>query len=230
MTPAHRVLPRDGRQVWSRHVATALVLAAMSGCAGTAGSSVESPYRPTERSSATAGTSSAPGSSAATRPPDARLAGTPTSQTYPFRPTTLTLPSGTVAPIDPAGVDAAQALQVPADPARLGWWTGGALVGEPFGSVVLAGHVDSRTAGLGVMVELLDIAIGADVLVGDGTEQRLYRVVSVDAVPKARLAADFQAFRQDVEHRLVLITCGGDYDSVTHSYADNVVAIAAPVG
>ena len=131
--------------------------------------------------------------------------------------------------MDPAGVDEAGVLEVPADPARLGWWTGGALAGEPFGSVVLAGHVDSQTLGLGVLVELLETPPGAEVTISDETEQRSYRVVSVDEIPKARLATDFAAFRQDVGHRLVLITCGGDFDEATRSYADNVVLIAEPV-
>lgn len=162
-------------------------------------------------------------------PPPARIAGTPASQTYPFRPTTLTLPSGVVAAVEPAGVDTAGTLEVPADPSRLGWWTGGALVGEPFGGLVLAGHVDSRTLGLGVLVELADTSIGAEVLVGDETQQRRYRVVSVDEVSKVRLAADFGAFRRDVDHRLVLITCGGSYDRATQSYDENVVVVALPV-
>lgn len=186
--------------------------------AGTA-SIAGSPARPSART----------GGPAPETPRPARIAGTPASQTYPFRPTSLTLPSGAVAAVEPAGVDTTGTLQVPADPSRLGWWTGGALVGEPFGGVVLAGHVDSRTLGLGVLVELADTSIGAEVLVGDETQQRRYRVVSVDQVSKVRLATDIGAFRRDVDHRLVLITCGGAYDRATQSYEDNVVVIALPV-
>lgn len=161
--------------------------------------------------------------------PPAAVAATPTSQTYPFRPTSLRLPSGAVVPVDPAGVDRAGVLAVPSDPSRVGWWTGGAMSGEPFGSVVVAGHVDSSTAGLGVMVEMLDVDIGARVVLRNGRQEQQYRIVSRTEVPRARLTAEADPFRQDVEHRLVLITCGGDFDEASRSYTHNVVVVAAPL-
>lgn len=161
--------------------------------------------------------------------PPAAVARTPASQTYPFRPTSLQLPSGVTTPVDPAGVDGAGVLAVPSDPSRVGWWTGGAMSGEPFGSVVVAGHVDSATEGLGVMVEMVDVGIGEYVVARDGVREQKYRVVSRTEVPRARLAADAEPFQQDVAHRLVLITCGGDYDEVTRSYTHNVVVVATPV-
>lgn len=162
--------------------------------------------------------------------PPAAVAKVPASQTHAFRPTSLVLPSGVVAPVDPAGVHGSGALAVPDDPARLGWWTGGALADEPFGSVVIAGHVDSSTAGLGAMVELLDVEVGAEIVAGNEAYEQLYRVVSRTAVAKVRLVAEAEPFRQDVDHRLVLITCGGDFDESVGSYTDNVVVVAEPVG
>ena len=47
--------------------------------------------------------------------------------------------------------------QVPDDASRVGWWTGGARAGEPFGSIVVAGHVDSREYGIGILSELLSV-------------------------------------------------------------------------
>ena len=41
---------------------------------------------------------------------------------------------------------------------RVGWWDGSAQVGDPYGSTVLAGHVDSREQGLGVFAALLEVA------------------------------------------------------------------------
>lgn len=157
-----------------------------------------------------------------------KFAGTPTSQTYPFQPTSVTLPSGNTAAVESVGVDGGGAMVVPVDPTTVGWWTGGALAGEPFGSVVIAGHVDSSTLGLGALAELMDAPAGAEVVLGDGKRQLRYRVVSVENIPKARLAPDFVPFDQRVEHRLVLITCGGAYDRSTHSYDDNVVVVAEP--
>ena len=37
----------------------------------------------------------------------------------------------------------------------MGWWDGSARAGEPFGSTVIAGHVDSATEGIGFFARLL---------------------------------------------------------------------------
>jgi sortase (surface protein transpeptidase) len=138
------------------------------------------------------------------------------------------LPSGKVAKVRPAGVRADGSLAVPDDPAQLGWWTGGAQPGERYGNVVIAGHVDAARFGLGVMAELLDARRGQLLVVrGDGASLR-YRITSVRRVVKARLTARSAIFAQDRPQRLVLITCGGSFDTRTHRYADNVVIEAEP--
>jgi hypothetical protein len=159
-------------------------------------------------------------------PMPAATAGTPTSQTTSFIPTRLTLPSGRVAVVDPAGVGADGVLQVPADAGRVGWWTGGARVGEPFGSIVVAGHVDSRDYGIGILSELLTARIGDELRLDDGTDSRRFQVSAITQAPKARLAAATEAFRQDIDNRLVLITCVGAYDYRAGAYPDNLVVIA----
>ena len=104
---------------------------------------------------------------------------------------------------------------------------GGADAGDPFGSTVIAGHVDSRTQGLGFFARLMTVHRGDVVaLTGDGHRAR-YRVVSVRTVPKRALSSSTRAFRQDGPHRLVLITCtdwnGSEFES-------NIVAFARPLG
>lgn len=155
--------------------------------------------------------------------------GTPTSQRRPFVPASVRLPSGTSVPIDSAGVDATGVLAVPDDITRAGWWTGGARAGDPFGGVVVAGHVDSAAAGIGVMAELNDVRPGAAIVLAGSGELRTYRVQSSTQVPKARLSAQLGVFDQVVPERLVLITCGGAFDPVARHYADNLVVIATPV-
>ena len=54
----------------------------------------------------------------------------------------------------PVGLRADGSLVIPDDPQVVGWWTGGSMAGEPFGSVVLAGHVDSAARGVGVLAGL----------------------------------------------------------------------------
>lgn len=126
-------------------------------------------------------------------------------------------------------MDDAGVLDVPEEVDRAGWWTGGARAGDPFGGVVVAGHVDSARYGVGAMAELVDAAIGDEVVVEGAGERRAYRVDAIEQIPKARLSADLGVFDQTVDERLVLITCGGEFDPVARHYADNLVVIASPV-
>ena len=73
------------------------------------------------------------------------------------------------------------------------------------------------------------IKVGAHLVLADGSETRRYEVSSIRQAPKARLAAETEAFRQDVDNRLVLITCVGRYDRAAGTYPDNLVVIADEV-
>jgi hypothetical protein len=210
----------------ARRISSALTAVIMVVAAGGCGTSAARP-------GAASVTTTAPTTVAippAGPPTPAATAGTPTSQTVSFVPTKLTLPSGDTAPVDPAGVSGDGVLQVPDDASRVGWWTGGALAGEPFGSIVIAGHVDSRVYGIGIMSELLSAEVGDRLLLDDGTNTRMYEVSAIKQAPKAQLAAATDAFRQDVDNRLVLITCVGAYDHQAHAYPDNLVVIANEIG
>lgn len=148
-----------------------------------------------------------------------------------FQPAFLILPSGHRSPISPSGVRSDGTLAVPDDPAKVGWWTGGALSGERYGGVVLAGHVDAQHYGRGVLAEMLNVQAGAVITVAGSQPgmQQKYRVTRIQRIPKARLAADTDVFAQNVTQRLVLITCGGPFDRQAHHYRDNIVVIAEPI-
>lgn len=118
-------------------------------------------------------------------------------------------------------------LDVPADPATVGWWTRSALPGSGAGVVVLDGHVDSATRGLGAFFRLtmLQPSDVISVTTVRGTQVD-YRVTARRTYPKsAGLPADL--FR-GASPQLLLITCGGPFDRTTLSYEDNIVIIATP--
>lgn len=120
-------------------------------------------------------------------------------------------------------------LSLPPDPGHVGWWQSGALAGDVYGSVVLAGHIDSRDHGIGFFIRLREVREGDEVvLAGSGYQQR-YRVDGIRNVPKASLATGTDTFSQSVPGRLVLLTCTGPFSPVTH-YPDNLVVTAEPVG
>jgi LPXTG-site transpeptidase (sortase) family protein len=161
--------------------------------------------------------------------PPARV-GTPApSQRIRFVPEQVVLPGGAKAPVLTATtVDGL--LQVPAKAQRVGWWDGGAQAGDPFGAVVLAGHVDTKTEGLGFFARLLTMKRGEVVVLNGSGHMASYRITSIESVRKDALATKSGAFDQTGDHRLVLITCTGAYDASRGGYEDNLVVTAAPLG
>lgn len=146
----------------------------------------------------------------------------------PLRATTVGITAiGVRSDLIELGIDGAGALEVPPTAAVAGWFTGGAVPGEP-GPTVIAGHVDSRL-GPGVFARLGELTVGAQVEVGrsDGTTVR-YQVVDVLKVAKDAFPTD-RVYGPTPGVELRLITCGGDFDRRSGHYVDNVVVSAVLV-
>ena len=131
-------------------------------------------------------------------------------------------------PIEPVRVDAEFVLGVPEDPAIIGWWEGGAAPGAGTGTVVLDAHVDSREYGKGPLSRATELAPGdrATVISEGGTRE--YVVEAVRSYEKVVLPWE-ELFAQELEERMVLITCGGDFDAERRSYRSNIVVFFTPV-
>jgi sortase (surface protein transpeptidase) len=132
-------------------------------------------------------------------------------------------------PVVPVGVESGGFMELPVDPAVGGWYKYGADPSAPDGNVVVSAHVDAPQFPIGPFSRLRDVASGDTVEVTDAAgDVRRYSVQSVTYYPKAELpVADL--FARSGSRDLVLITCGGAFDSRTGRYADNVVAIATPI-
>jgi hypothetical protein len=210
-----------------------LICAGLEGCSAQTAGSMPDPGTdggtPTLSSVPAATVTASPVEPAAPSAPPARI-GTPApSQRIWFVPTQVVLPGGAKAPVVPASTVKGE-LKVPEQGDRVGWWDGGAQAGDPFGSVVLAGHVDTKADGIGYFARLLRIKPGELVVVNGSGHTATYKISSVVSVPKGALAARSGAFDQKVDHRLVLITCTGAYDASRGGYEDNLVVTATPVG
>lgn len=132
------------------------------------------------------------------------------------------------APVVPVGVDDAGLMEVPEDVRTIGWYRHGAGPGED-GSAVLSGHVDDRVQGRGAFYELATTSTGDTVEVDTGDGRTLaYRVDSVRNFGKEELPLE-EVFQRSGPPRLVLITCGGEFDRATGHYVDNIVVTAVPV-
>lgn len=146
------------------------------------------------------------------------------------RPVDITLPSGAQMRVLPAATDTSGVLQVPADIGLAGWWDGSSRIGDPFGSIVVAAHVDSFTQGIGKFAELLAMHPGDAVLMDSAHLRQKFVVVSAHLEPKTSLATDARVFAPAGDGRLVLLTCGGTYDPDLGGYQDNMVVVATPHG
>ena len=145
-------------------------------------------------------------------------------------PVSLRLPTlGVVAPLDAVALEPDGAMEIPHDIRRVGWYELGVMPGEPTGTAVLSGHVDSREQGRGALWGLKSMDVGDQITVDheDG-RSTTWRVEARTSYLKEQLPiADI--FTRFGDPRLVLITCGGDFDRSARRYSRNIVVYAAPV-
>jgi LPXTG-site transpeptidase (sortase) family protein len=204
-----------------RHLVLALLVGVMAGCAGSGpvpSSWVEPPP-----------VSPSPGTATSGPVPRARV-GTPAKSTrVRFVPERLTLQAGASAAVKRA-VTVDGELHVPTNVNHVGWWDGSASAGDPFGSTLIAGHVDSATGAVGFFAKLLHINVGSKVTLQGSGHRLSYRVTEIHTVAQEALASHSRAFDQTGDHRLVLITCTGVYRPGRGGYDRNLVVIARPLG
>ncbi|GAB3264037.1 hypothetical protein GCM10027425_28770 [Alteromonas gracilis] len=172
--------------------------------------------------------SSSPASPTPTADPGAPAAAPARAVPPPPAPERLRIPAlGLDERLIDLGIDAAGALEVPADPDRVGWFTGG---GRPTGTgpTVLAGHVDSRT-GPAVFAGLSDLSIGDRVEVVNAAGRTVvYEIDEIDE-PAKETFPTAEVFGATSTDELRLITCR-DWDAENATYAGNLVLHATAVG
>ena len=199
-----------------RLAGAALVVAACAAC-GTTGD-------PDERS-APAGTAS-PG-------PQTR----PNTTVEPFRsvrtyaavarPVRLRIPSlGVDTRVEQVGLERDGTVAAPNGWQVAGWYAEGPRPGQD-GPAVIVGHVDSK-AGPAVFFRLPELRRSDAIYVdrADGSTVR-FRVRQQWQVPKRNFPADL-VYSPTLEASLRLVTCGGDFDSSSGHYVDNIVVSAVP--
>jgi hypothetical protein len=143
-------------------------------------------------------------------------------------PTSLDIPAIGLDTQDPVDlrIDYRDALQVPTDFTKVGWFTSSAVPGDP-GSAVMVGHVDTRR-GPAVFGRLDDLKPGDVIEVGrsDGGTAH-FAVDSVETFDKDNLPTE-RVYGPTTAPTLRLMTCGGPFDDGTLNYRDNIVVFATP--
>lgn len=221
--------PHSARLVRGATVVLAVLL--LGGCAGSGApsSSTASGDGRVESVSSATGGSPTPGAATPSPAPPVRTraAELPSAAVVPA-PVRVTIASiGLALPVRAVGVAADGQMELPANPAVVGWYRFGPAPGDREGSVVLGGHLDSREYGVGPLVQLRKLRPGAviEIAAADGAKVR-YRVEGVRDVDKQKLAIG-ELFARTGPRRLHLVTCGGPYDANGGGYRDNLVVTAS---
>jgi hypothetical protein len=117
-------------------------------------------------------------------------------------------------------------MQIPLDPRRVGWWAGGAAPGDSSGTAVIVGHVN-YSGVTGTLATIATLRPGDHVTIAERHRTLRYAIAAVHTYPKTT-GIPSEVFVRTGPVRLVLITCGGPFDSATGNYEDNIVAYARP--
>ena len=118
-------------------------------------------------------------------------------------------------------------MNLPTNGWNAGWYQGGPIPGAP-GDAVIEGHAGYPNQPM-IFGKLSTLRPGDQIVVVLGDKsQRLFTVVSQSSVPVGSTPADFAS--PYGPPRLTLVTCSGDFDATTHSYARRLVVQASYSG
>ena len=148
----------------------------------------------------------------------------------PEPPRGIQLPNGHRVGIRPIDTTRNGLLDVPDDIQLAGWWRGGSRLGDPFGSMLVAAHVDSRTQGLGPFASLLRVHAGDRVQVWSKGLQQTFVITSLRLRPQGTIGPASQLHSPGGSRRLTLVTCAGTYDAARGGYQNLAVITAKPLG
>lgn len=137
---------------------------------------------------------------------------------------------GVTAPIGPLGLNRDGTLEVPANFARAGWYTGRPTPGEA-GPAVIVAHRASRRGGPGAFWKLPDVQPGQQIVVTRADRRRvLFAVERVEQHRKDAFPTE-AVYGPTTETALRLITCGGPFEpALGDHYRDNVIVFARMTG
>ncbi|MCK2241029.1 sortase [Crossiella sp. S99.2] len=169
----------------------------------------------TSRSSTPPGTASSAPMTVTTPPPGQR-------------PGTIRLAAGGSARLVRREITPDGTLPIPDSLDEAAWW--GVGLGAPNGAAVLSGHVNWR-GRTGPFDELWRAERGQPVTIADAAGLRwTYRVTEILTLHKDELPRHAERlFNARGPHRVVLVTCGGDFVGGTDGYRDNRIVVAEPV-
>ncbi|MDO9591351.1 MAG: class F sortase [Microcella sp.] len=136
-------------------------------------------------------------------------------------------------PVEPQGLDAQGQMALPKSPFVAGWYRFASAPGSGAGSTVIASHVDALGEGLGPFAQLRSVPVGTEVSILDSAGvTHTYRIIEIEKIDKDVVPWN-DYFSNAGTPRLVLVTCGGEYDpgyaQGIGRYEDNYIVTAEKV-
>ncbi|KUF16926.1 class F sortase [Streptomyces silvensis] len=193
----------------------ALVCAAVSGCSSAGGARAESPSTYAVEKVEEPRDSASPAGSG-------RSAG----RVAPASPVRVSVPSiGVDSSLMRLGLNADRTVEVPPPDKGMtaGWYTGGAVPGEP-GAAVIIGHNDTRF-GRAVFHDLKKVRTGADIAVRDSRGKTVHFTVTGTETVDKKTFPTKKVYGSTRSRALRLITCDGAFDAQGHP-VDNLIVYA----
>jgi len=125
--------------------------------------------------------------------------------------------------VEAVGTNRSGVMNLPINGWNAGWYRGGPIPGAP-GDAVIEGHAGYPDQPM-IFGKLSTLRPGDQIVVVLGDKsQRLFTVVSQASVPVGSTPVDFAS--PYGPPRLTLVTCSGDFDAASHSYARRLVVQA----
>ncbi len=143
-------------------------------------------------------------------------------------PAKLSIPSlGVNAPVEQVSVKADGTMGTPTKFGDVAWYAPGSKPGSQ-GNSVFAGHVNNALTTSGIFEHLDRVKKGDYVTVSDEAGRTLvYRVFSTSTQPMSDEPAA-AIFSTSGPHKLILITCAGDWIQSERQFSQRLIVVAVP--
>lgn len=127
--------------------------------------------------------------------------------------------------IESVGVDSEGRMDVPKDAGHTSWFSPGFKPGEK-GNAVLAGHFDREDGSPAVFWDLSKLQNGDEIIVEDERgEEFKFAVINIQNYPYDDFPME-EVFGANDKARLNLITCRGEWNTVTNNYSHRTVVFS----
>lgn len=131
--------------------------------------------------------------------------------------------------VQKVGVDQNKQVAVPTNINLVGWFVDSARPGEK-GLSLIDGHVSgTRNKGIFKDLDKLNVGDKYSVILGNGTELK-YKVIDKKSVNVADSVGVMFSQNPSVSRQLNLVTCSGNYDPKTRSYAERLIVMSEQIG